>query len=245
MNQLYPSYAPREKWRNESQSRKLKGAEWKTLRRRILIRDNYKCTYCGYRAEKYQVVDHIDGDPENNTDDNFQILCQMCNCVKHSGQGCVVKGVVELYRNSWFSQISLIILTRFLRDLGKSDEEIKILLGLDENAPFKMNREYLMPLFAFVTSRNTLKGDDMYDEWKKYHEQVLKPRHSEKDITACMETITSDERQILREKIEHKILNYIPELADYQDKPIFDLLIKAGIFKEIQNNKKTTQLSDD
>jgi len=60
--------------------------------------------YYGYRAKKYQIVDHIDGDPENNSDDNLQTVCQMCNCVKHAGQGCVLKGIVELYRIAWFSQ---------------------------------------------------------------------------------------------------------------------------------------------
>lgn len=235
MKRLYPSYAPPEKWRNEAQSRKLEGAEWQSLRQRILIRDNYKCAYCRYKAEKFQIVDHIDGDPENNADNNLQILCQMCNLVKHSGQGCVLTGIVELYRNSWFSQTSLIILTRFLRDLGKSDVEIKNLLGLNEKAAFKMNREYLMPLFAFVTSRNTIKGGDMYDKWKKYHERVLRPQYREKDITARLKIIAPDEYQILRKKAARKIFNYIPELSDHPNRPIVDLLIKAGIFKEFQN----------
>ena len=130
--QLYPSYAPPQKWRNESQTRLLESEEWQAIRRRILQRDNYMCAYCGYRAKKFQIVDHIDGDPENNLDDNLQTVCQMCNCVKHAGQGCVLKGIVELYRIAWFSQNTLIILTRFLRDSGKSDAEIKNLLGFDE-----------------------------------------------------------------------------------------------------------------
>ena len=37
-------------------------------------------------------------------------------------------------------------LTRLLRDSGKSDEEIKKLLGFDEQVPFVMDREYLKPL---------------------------------------------------------------------------------------------------
>ena len=240
--QLYPSYAPPEKWRNESQTRRLEGEEWRAIRQRILGRDNYKCAYCGYRAEKFQVVDHIDGDPENNADDNFQIVCQMCNCVKHSGQGCVLKGVVELYRNSWFSQNSLIILTRFLRDLGKSDEEIKKLLGLDEQVPFEMDREYLMPLFAFVTSRHTRSGDDMYDRWKEYHERVLRPKYGEKDIETHLQAITPDLYGALHEQVKVKVSAYIPELVDHQDEPVAKLLIKAGMFKEIRKQARSNKL---
>jgi len=40
---------------------------------------------------------------------------------------------------------TLVILTRFLSDSGKSDEEIKKLLGFDEQVPFEMDREYLRP----------------------------------------------------------------------------------------------------
>src|ERR1044071_7676086 len=102
--QLYPSYAPPEKWRNESQTRLLQGEEWQAIRRRILQRDKYKCAYCGYGAKKFQLVNHLDCDPCNHADDNLQTVCQMCNCVKHAGQGCFIKGIVELYRISWFSQ---------------------------------------------------------------------------------------------------------------------------------------------
>ena len=239
--QLYPSYAPPEKWRNESQTRRLEGEEWRTIRRRILHRDNYRCAYCGYRAEKFQVVDHIDGDPENNSDENFQIVCQMCNCVKHSGQGCVLKGVVELYRTSWFSQNTIIILTRFLRDLGKSDEEIKKLLGLDEQAPFEMDREYLKPLFGFVTSRHTRRGNDMYDRWKDYHERVVRPKYEEKDIEAHLQAITSDLYGVLYEQAKAKVLAYIPELADRQDEPVAALVIRAGMYKEIRKRAKSSE----
>lgn len=239
--QLYPSYAPPEKWRNESQTRRLEGEEWQAIRRRILQRDNYKCAYCGYRAQKFQVVDHIDGDPENNSDDNFQIVCQMCNCVKHAGQGCVLKGVVELYRTSWFGQNSLIILTRFLRDLGKSDEEIKKLLGLGEQVPFEMDREYLKPLFAFVTSRRTRRGDDMYDRWKDYHEGVMKPEYGEEDIETYLRTVAPDKYGALYEQIKARVFAYIPELVNRRDEPVAALLIKAGIFKELRRRSMNNE----
>src|SRR3990167_6636220 len=103
MKILFPSFAPPERWRNSAQSKKLDGDEWKVLRQKILARDNFTCAYCGYRSDKYQIVDHIDGDPENNSDENFQIICQMCNLVKHSGQGIVLRKGVDLYKKSNFS----------------------------------------------------------------------------------------------------------------------------------------------
>ena len=230
--QLYPSYAPPEKWRNESQTRLLDGEEWQAIRHRILQRDKYKCAYCGYWAKKFQIVDHIDGDPENNSDDNLQIVCQMCNCVKHAGQGCVLKGIVELYRIAWFSQNTLIILTRFLRDSGKSDEEIKKLLGFDEQVPFEMDREYLKPLFAFVTSRPTHRDNDMYDRWRNYHEQFLRPKYV-RDIETHLQAIAPELYDGLYEQIKAKILAYISELADHQNKPIVMMLIKAGMVKRL------------
>ena len=60
MKILFPSFAPPERWRNSAQSKKLEGDEWKALRQRILARDNFTCAYCGYRSDKYQIVDHID-----------------------------------------------------------------------------------------------------------------------------------------------------------------------------------------
>lgn len=172
MKVLFPSFAPPEKWRSSSQSKKLEDEEWKALRQIILTRDNFTCAYCGYRSEKYQIVDHIDGDPENNADENFQIVCQMCNLIKHSGQGCVVQDIVDLYTESKYNQSDIVRITREMRDKGAVDEEIIRQLGLKNRAPFKMDREYLRKLFGFVTSRTGSAGD-MYNNWLRYHQRFL------------------------------------------------------------------------
>lgn len=170
MQQLSLSFAPPKKWRNKEQTNwLLNDEEWKKIRKKILERDNFTCNYCGYKAEKYQIIDHIDGNPENNEDDNFQVICQMCNLIKHSGQGCVITRVVELYEASKFSQNDIIKRTREMRDAGKSDDEIIEFLGLIRKTDFKMDRNYLRKLFGFVTSRKSLKIDDMYNNWLKYH----------------------------------------------------------------------------
>jgi len=164
----------------------------------------------------------------------------MCNCVKHAGQGCVLKGVVDLYRIAWFSQNTLIILTRFLRDSGKSDEEIKKLLGFDEQVPFKMDREYLRPLYAFVTSRQTDHRNDMYDRWKDYHERMSRPEYASEDIETA---ITPDLYDALYEQVKARVLAYIPELVGHQDKPVVMLLIKAGMRKEIGKRQRVSEFS--
>ena len=139
-----------------------------SLRVKILNRDDYTCVFCGYKSEKFQVVDHIDGDPENNDDSNFQIICQICNLIKHAGRGCVVQGIVDLYKEAKYNQNEIVNITRELRDEGGGDAEIIRHLGLRNKVPFKQDWEYLRPLFAFVTCRSSKKLD-MYDRWVSFH----------------------------------------------------------------------------
>lgn len=174
MKNLYPSYADPDKWRSPSERTKLQSSDWQTIRLKILRRDNFICQYCGYRAEKYQIVDHIDGNPNNNDDGNLQTVCQMCNLIKHAGQGCVVKGIVDLYKVSKYNQNDIIRIAREMRDQGKTDEEIIRFLGLKNKVPFKMDLEYLKVLYGFVTSKSSRSADDMYDRWKDYHNSVIK-----------------------------------------------------------------------
>ena len=57
----------------------------------------------------------------------------MCNVVMHSGQGCVVQGVLDLYGKSRFPQVEIIQITRRMRfQEEKSDKEIIASLGLNK-----------------------------------------------------------------------------------------------------------------
>jgi len=173
---LFPTFADPTLWRDQRQSEKFDQELWQSTRARILQRDDFTCQYCGYRSEKYQIIHHLDENPNNHNEDNLVTICQMCNVIMHSGQGCVVKGIVELYKESKFSQNEMIRITREMRDEGKSDEEIKEFLGLEGKVPFKMDKAYLRKLFGFVTSRSTKTGQDMYDRWKAYHFSIAKSR---------------------------------------------------------------------
>ena len=67
---------------------------WKIIRQRILERADYKCEgsekYPDCRAEQYEphpvtgskvvlTINHKDGNPENNSDDNLAANCQRCH----------------------------------------------------------------------------------------------------------------------------------------------------------------------
>ncbi len=155
MKPLYPSFADPERWRTEKQSIRLNQPGWRELRGKILLRDDFSCQYCGFKAERYQIVHHIDGNPGDDREDNLETICPMCNLIHHSGQGCVVQNVVDLYKRSDFNHAEIIKITREMRSAGKPDLEIIGKLGLGEKVPFKMDRAYLRRLYGFITSRKS------------------------------------------------------------------------------------------
>jgi len=192
--QLHPSST--NIWRTPEQKAWLKSPEWKTIREKIRERDNYTCVYCGYRAEKYQIVDHKDGDPENHSEKNLQTICNMCNYVKHSGFGNMFG--TELYHKSKYNQVEIIQLTRKMYDEGKSEEEIKKFLGL-EKVPTKIIEtdswvEESADSDISFHSKSSLYGgghapaqqfifvplkpnkDVVFTGWLKYHNQQLKEK---------------------------------------------------------------------
>lgn len=154
LKKLYPSFADPETWRTNIKEN-IGKEEWKKLRLRILKRDKYTCHYCGFKSEKWQIVHHIDGNPNNNNENNLETICPMCNLIHHAGQGCVVQGIVDLYKGSKYSQNEIIQITRKLRAERKSDKEIIKILGLKNKVPFRMDKKYLKNLFGFVTSRKS------------------------------------------------------------------------------------------
>ncbi|MFH1638092.1 MAG: helix-turn-helix domain-containing protein [Candidatus Woesearchaeota archaeon] len=149
---LYPSFANPETWRDNIEE-EISKQEWKDLRLKILKRDGYCCQYCGFRAEKWQIVHHMDGNPNNNDESNLETICPMCSLIHHAGHGCLVQEVADLYRESGYSQKDIIRITREMRGMGKSDREIISFLGLKREAEFRMDRGYLRRLFGFITSR--------------------------------------------------------------------------------------------
>ena len=76
-------------------------------------------------------------------------------------------------------------------------------------------------------------GNDIYDRWRNYHEQFLRPKYI-RDIETDLQRIAPDLNDGLYEQVKAKVLAYISELADHQNKPVVMLLIKAGMVKRWQ-----------
>ena len=140
-------------WRTKADERRRGKATWKNIRRRILERDNYTCVYCEYRDENAKQVNHIDGNPKNNADDNLETICHECEKINHSGFWAQVQGTLEVYQESKYNQNDIIRFTRELRQKGSTDEEIKVFLGLKNRVTWEEDLGYLSTLFGFISSR--------------------------------------------------------------------------------------------
>lgn len=70
----------------------LEGLKSDTARRRYLLRTRpYECAICSiveWRGEPAPLeMDHIDGDPYNNTEENLRLLCVMCHAQQPTSKG--------------------------------------------------------------------------------------------------------------------------------------------------------------
>ena len=160
MKKLYPTFATTSSYRGLTQNRdRLTGKKSNELRVKVLERDGHKCTYCSFHAEEWQTINYIDGDSTNNDISNLTTACPMCNLILNAPLGCQKEGIVDLYRSAGYNQNKIVQITREMRSKGKNDNEIIRFLGLVDKVPFKMNKDYLKGLFAFVTSWKGSWGD--------------------------------------------------------------------------------------
>ncbi|MFH0737482.1 MAG: hypothetical protein V1827_02200 [Candidatus Micrarchaeota archaeon] len=153
MKKLNPTYAESSNYRGITQNtRRLSATAMDDLRNFVLERDHRKCAYCDFHGDRFQTVWFIDGDSDNNKKTNLTTVCPMCNLILNTRVGCQIEGIVELYEASDYNQNKIVQMTRKLRIEGKNDDEIRKRLGLKTKVPFRLNKEYLSALFAFVTS---------------------------------------------------------------------------------------------
>lgn len=146
-------------WRTPADKLFLQSPEWRTIRLRTLERDDYTCAYCKFRSEKGQQVNHIDGNPKNNTGNNLEVICPDCHRYLHSGLWCAVKGTMKVFKRSKYPNNEIVSISRELRIQDKTDAEIIAYLGLKQEVPWKQDLEYLRPLFGFQTSQTPIESE--------------------------------------------------------------------------------------
>lgn len=148
---LKPGFIDPNKWRDKKAQQKLSKQEWKKTRVRILTRDDYTCVYCGYRAEKYQEVHHIDGNHDNNHEENLLTVCPLCHAVFHVGFHAIIREDMLLFDYSPVDQSMINKVTRLGRQANVSDLEIINILELSGLIIRieQLRRDQLWHLYAF------------------------------------------------------------------------------------------------
>lgn len=149
-------------WRDPLEKKRfLRSTFWRRLRLAVLERDNYTCSYCGFRTDdRHQIqVNHVDGNPENNDITNLETACIHCHAMMHAGLWAGLFGVVEIYETSVFSQVEIIQKTREMREQGHSDDEIKEALGLNSPVRWRQDLKFLEDKFGFMSSNRNMPMD--------------------------------------------------------------------------------------
>lgn len=83
-------------WSAKNDPGRVKGDADGKIRQRILQRDDHTCQCCGFRAEKFQQLLHLNGDTRDFRDDNLLTTCIFChqcfdlNSVKDMDSGMLI-----------------------------------------------------------------------------------------------------------------------------------------------------------
>lgn len=106
-------------WRGNDDAFESSDAAYAEIRPQVLRRDNFTCSYCGYRAQATE-VHHVDDDHSNNAMPNLAVACPLCHAVNHIGQIAKRRGGVLVYLPE-ISQINLNHLLRTIFIQGDTD----------------------------------------------------------------------------------------------------------------------------
>lgn len=79
----------RKLWRQDDEHAILKDEKYKSLRDKILLRDNYTCHFCNFRFDEFQEIHHVDDDHGNNDPENLITTCNLCHAVHHLGMTAI------------------------------------------------------------------------------------------------------------------------------------------------------------
>lgn len=201
----------------------------KEVRQKVLERDHYACVYCCFECNKYQIVHHINDNPNDWNLHNLETICQMCHLILHVGRSAVIESVVDLYRCAQYSQNEIIQKTRHFRIQGKKDFEIIEELGLNEKVEFKQDPSFLKHLLGFVTSREPPEGTT--NGGLKYQHFYYKTQYLEKMQREHTPFTMFNNRQKSEEKIS------LPHDPLFIIKPAEQAFIARIILQAVENER--------
>lgn len=103
---------------------------FKSMRPKILKRDDFSCQFCGFRSQKYQEVHHIDDNHDNNNENNLITTCSLCHACFHVGfSGLNNRGTI-IYLNPKLgitqAELNQLVRTLWIGELS-TDQSIKML----------------------------------------------------------------------------------------------------------------------
>lgn len=114
-------------FRSDDPEKEMANSAYKNIRPEILARDSSTCQFCGFRADKYQEVHHLDDDHSNNDPSNLVTTCCLCHANHHIGfSGLKNRGVLIFLNPDWgFTQASINNLMRLIWvSMDSDDKEI-------------------------------------------------------------------------------------------------------------------------
>ena len=111
---------------------------FKSVRPKILERDNFTCQFCSFRSLKYQEVHHLDDDHSNNDEGNLITTCALCHSCFHIGlSGTFGRGdIIRLDPGLGVSQAELNQLIRVLWLAEESTEQSIKMIAVKNLARF-------------------------------------------------------------------------------------------------------------
>lgn len=75
----------RGKWRMDDLHSGVADEKFAATREKVLARDRHACLHCGFRADKYQEVHHLNDNHADNREGNLATVCPLCHASHHIG----------------------------------------------------------------------------------------------------------------------------------------------------------------
>lgn len=160
-------------FRSDDPEKDMANDAYKKIRPEILQRDNNTCQFCGFRAEKFQEVHHLDDNHANNDPSNLITTCAMCHANHHIGySGIKNRGSIIYINPDWgFTQASINNLVRLL--WVSADTDNKDIGNLCTNVLARLERCNILPKQLIGTNELSVLSDFLLNlDDKKYESRA-------------------------------------------------------------------------